>query len=881
LGRKRRPWERYYVRVAVYLEGATCSTEWVIFIMEYVLQTKPRKKKRFTIGFLDENTLDEYHSFMTEGIFEAAGKYGINAVRFGHISTRNYKYNSYIDMALDHILQYELDGLLFLGWATLLTTSNHEYFKKRFHSIPLISLGSTWENVPSVYFHGETYIRELLLHLINVHGIKKIAFIAPFSPDGRCHVYQTTMKEYGIYNPDLFIDETELNLSELPERGRKAVSILLDKRKVAVNAIISLFNDETRAVLEELQLRGIRVPQDIALTSYEDGEAGRFASPALTTIYFPWKEIGYFGCEKMYELLTRGHIPLLTTVPGRVILRDSCGCISEPVRHAHPGKIKAAGQSLAEVSGYTLFKIRQELSQKVNSAILDLDDLIKAFVNDYYHQSNRFFLPELELQLRNISDHHNYTAVEDVISVLRGLMLPYLVNEWPSFLWAENIFQQAQVLVQEKKEIVWSNMEVKSDGIHLTIQEIGQMLVTQFNLADILDSLGANLPRINIPSCYIFIFRNKSAHDNPFEDYELVFKYHNGGYTKPKNTEAEVTKHRLPRIIFPENKSYSMMAQLLHVANEYIGFVVFESDPVDESIYRILGLNISTALSDAILLEKLNNSYKKLVEQAHREGMMAMVTGILHNISNVLNSISVSSHLIRDLIYTSPIDDYNKANQLLMDHLENLNDFICLDPKGKKLMQFYTKLGEPFRELQIRLQDNINRLDEKVKLINDIIITQQGYIGIKSTLEETEIVALVEDVLKINLASLEKHRIKISRNYQDIPKIKVHKTKLFYVLVNLIKNAQDAMVEVPETQRQLSLVVERDCQYKYIKVSDTGSGISPDLLQSVFAYGYTTKKGGHGFGLHSCANYMTEMGAKIWAESAGPGKGATFVLQFK
>ena len=849
--------------------------------MEYILQTKPRKKRRFTIGFLDENTLDEYHSVMTEGIFEAANKYGMNAIRFGHISTRNYKYESYLKTALDHILQYDLDGLLFLGWANLLRSDKYENFKKRFHSLPLLSLGSTWENVPSVYFLGEIYIREVLLHLINVHGIRNIAFVAPFGYDGRCNVYLNTMKEYGLFNPNLYIESSELEALELPERGKRAVSILLDERKVTVNAIISLFNDETRSILEELHLRGIRVPQDIALTSYEDGEAGRFSSPALTTIDFPWKEIGYTGCEKMHELLTRGRIPLHTTVPGRVILRDSCGCISEAVQHANPGKIRAAGQSLAEVSGYTLYKIRQELSQKVNMALLDLDALIKAFVNDYYHQSNRFFLPELELQLRKIPDYNQFSTIEDIISVLRGLMLPYLVNEWPSFFWAENIFQQAQVLLQEKKEIVWSQSEVQSDNYHLKIHEIGQLLVTQFNLTDILDSLAANLPRINIPSCYIFLFKNKGSHDNPFEEYESVFRYHNGEYTKVRISEAEGFRQRLSRIIFPENKSHNLMAQLLHVADDYIGFVVFESGPVDERIYRSLGLNISTALSDAILLEKLNHSYRKLVEQAHREGMMAMVTGILHNISNVLNSISVSSHLVRDLVYTSPLDDFIRASLLLQTHLDNLGDFIQHDPKGKKLMHFYTKLGEPFRELQARLLDNINRLDDKVKLINDIIITQQGYIGIKSTLEETDIVTLVEDVLKINQASLEKHDIKVHRNYQEIPKIKVQKTKLFYVLVNLFKNAQDAMMEVPENNRKLFLSVEQDDQYKYIKVADTGAGIAPDMLQSVFAYGYTTKKGGHGFGLHSCANYMTEMGAKIWAESHGVGKGATFVLQFK
>ncbi|MCL6589626.1 MAG: substrate-binding domain-containing protein [Firmicutes bacterium] len=852
--------------------------------MEYFLESGPRFKQRFTIGFIDEDAHHEYPNYMTTGIFEAARKYGMNVIRFGHFGalSKINKNDSCVQAALDHIQQYNLDGILLLGWASEVHYFGPDYFRKRFHSTPLISLGSSNEGIPSIYFPGAIYIEEILVHLIQVHGLKKIAFIAPITPDPRSETYRDTMKKYGIYDPNLYVPETELENLDLDERGRMAVAVLLDRRKAALEAVVSLYNHETKAIIDELQSRGYQVPGDIAVTSYEDGKIGRFSTPSFTTVYFPWREIGFYGCEKMYELLTQGHIPLSMAVPGRVIFRDSCGCISQAVNCAKTGFIRPAIQSLREIPGPGgLQAIWEECRQEINSRLLDWPLLIKSFEEDYQRRSNDQFLFHLELQLREITDPFLFPDIEDIISVLRRLMLPYFMGEPQTLFWAENLFLQAQVLVQEKKEAVWANQEVQTKNVHLIVQEIGQILVTHFNLPDILDSLASNLHRLNIPGCYIFFFRNKNYCENIFHEYGLAFKYYKGNCKKFDIGDSDTAKQRLSQIIFPEKRPFTMVARLLHVADEFIGFVVFDCGPMDISVYRLLSLNLSTALSDAFLLEKLNLSYQKKVEQAHLEGMMAIINGILHNIGNVLNSISVSTQLIRDLIYNSPLDDLLRANQLLENNLENLTGFLGCDPKGKKLMQFYTKLGGPFQELHDRLLEQINRLNEKIKLINDIILTQEGYIGIKSTLEEIDAAPLIEDVLKIYSSSLGKYHIQIVKNYQKIPKIKAHKTKLFYVLVNLIKNAKDALLEVPESRRRLLLSIEESNSYKYIRVTDTGPGIPPELLQSIFAYGYTTKKGGHGFGLHSCANYMTEMEGKIWAESPGPGEGATFVLQFR
>ena len=64
-----------------------------------------------------------------------------------------------------------------------------------------------------------------------------------------------------------------------------------------------------------------------------------------------------------------------------------------------------------------------------------------------------------------------------------------------------------------------------------------------------------------------------------------------------------------------------------------------------------------------------------------------------------------------------------------------------------------------------------------------------------------------------------------------------------------------------------------------ISVMDNGVGISPENLTRIFSHGFTTRKGGHGFGLHSGALAAREMGGSLTAHSDGPGRGATFTLE--
>jgi signal transduction histidine kinase len=280
------------------------------------------------------------------------------------------------------------------------------------------------------------------------------------------------------------------------------------------------------------------------------------------------------------------------------------------------------------------------------------------------------------------------------------------------------------------------------------------------------------------------------------------------------------------------------------------------------------------------LNEELKEAQKELVEKAHQAGMADIAVGTIHNVGNILNSVKASVEAMEGILSVSPLEGLTQANKLLGMHVDRLDDFILVDPRGKKLLQYYLKIEEPLQGTFDQLGQNVKRAMEKVNAINDVIAAQQTYAGVGGLSEKVRLADILEDALTMQSGSLDHHKIKVTRDYADVPEIFVHKTKLVHILVNLINNAKDAMVDTPTGNRVLALSIYQEGERIVIHVKDTGSGIAAENITRIFSQGFTTKKGGHGFGLHSCANYMKEMGGEIRAESDGKGKGAAFVLTF-
>jgi C4-dicarboxylate-specific signal transduction histidine kinase len=127
--------------------------------------------------------------------------------------------------------------------------------------------------------------------------------------------------------------------------------------------------------------------------------------------------------------------------------------------------------------------------------------------------------------------------------------------------------------------------------------------------------------------------------------------------------------------------------------------------------------------------------------------------------------------------------------------------------------------------------------------------------------------------------SLGRHHIKLVRDYAVVPVVQLDKHKMLQILVNLIKNATDALRQSDRNDKVLSAIIAAEgANQVRIAIRDNGLGIDPENLTRIFAHGFTTKKEGHGFGLHSSAVAAHEMGGSLNVASDGLGQGATFTL---
>jgi signal transduction histidine kinase len=271
----------------------------------------------------------------------------------------------------------------------------------------------------------------------------------------------------------------------------------------------------------------------------------------------------------------------------------------------------------------------------------------------------------------------------------------------------------------------------------------------------------------------------------------------------------------------------------------------------------------------------------QLLDISRKAGMAEVATGILHNVGNVLNSVNVSASLVAEQLKRSNIRGLELVAGLMQEHGHNLAEFLTRDPKGVLIPGYLGLLAQRLKEDQTTILNELNSLRNNVEHIKTIVAMQQSYGKVGGVLESVSPVRLVEDALRINASILQRHQVRVINQYDPrlVPEINVDKHRVLQILVNLICNAVYACDESGRQDKCVTLqVAARDGRTR-IAVVDNGVGIPPENLTRIFNHGFTTRKDGHGFGLHSGALAAREMGGDLRGESPGPGRGATFTLE--
>ena len=356
--------------------------------------------------------------------------------------------------------------------------------------------------------------------------------------------------------------------------------------------------------------------------------------------------------------------------------------------------------------------------------------------------------------------------------------------------------------------------------------------------------------------------------------------------------EAELLRRPYMSFVHPDDVERTLQAAARLAAGEDISFFenryrcsdgsdrwfqwACRSFPSEQIIYSVT--RDVTKQKQAQL--ELEAAQRRLVAASRQAGMAEVASNVLHNVGNVLNGVNISAELVAGIVRSSSVTKLGLIAGLLKQHAAELPAYLASDPQGRQLPGYLELLAKHLADEQSNALRELDSLRHSIDHIKEVIAHQQDHAGRGGVVAAVSAAEIMEDGLRITATALQLHGIRLVRRFEEALELRTDKHQVLQILVNLLRNACDALREAPPGGRVLTAEIGRvSGERLYFVVADNGPGIAPQNLPRLFEHGFTTRETGHGFGLHSAALLAQDLGGGLAAASAGPGCGATFRLE--
>lgn len=298
-----------------------------------------------------------------------------------------------------------------------------------------------------------------------------------------------------------------------------------------------------------------------------------------------------------------------------------------------------------------------------------------------------------------------------------------------------------------------------------------------------------------------------------------------------------------------------------------------------ENCINVYGFDVT---EERLKEQKIKELQDELIEHAYSQGIAENSVHVLHNIGNVLTSMIGKGDFLKKELLSKNL------THLFGQVLKKLDAMKASDLNDESFEKLKTSLGKIYdgfvKEEEKFIEANEFTLRESLR-ISEIISTQQKYANCKTKMNSiVKICDLIEDTVKMHQYRFDKRGIEIDISVDKGALVMVEKIGLSQTISNAIINAIESIDDksnlgIVEEPWRLSIFSKVDNSFIELTIKDNGLGIKNEDLDKIFAYGFSTKQRGSGFGLHNCANYMQGIGGEIKIESDGEFLGAQTILR--
>jgi DNA-binding LacI/PurR family transcriptional regulator/GAF domain-containing protein len=622
------------------------------------------RDSRPTVGLLIQDIAGEggYESAIWTGVVEACEHRDANLLCFVGGSLRFSpadELESQRNVVYDLVTADTVDGLIIIGSVgSFIPPDELKSFYDRYRPLPMVSIALTQEGIPSILVDNYGGMRSVIAHLTQAHGYRRIAFIR--GPEGnedaghRYRAYTDVLAEYGLpLDPDLVAPGDFLSPS-----GAEAIRILLDERKVDFEAVVAADDNMALGAIEELQRRGIHVPHDVAVTGFDDIDDASAIIPSLTTARQPMVEVGKRAAETLFTLLIGESVPWQVVVPTKMIVRQSCGCLSPATTQAAAGQVTKADESFEAILSThrenILFRMVQAIGAPSTRIVTGwAEQLLDAFSAELRLREGAqgAFLSTLDDVLRQVAmEGGNVASWHSALSALRHYVLPYL-SDSRVYLQAEDLWQQSRVMTGEIAQQVQMHRELQRERRARAVRQISQTLISTFDTAELIDVITQHLPRLNIPRCYISLYEGRGV---PAEKSRLFLAYDEHGRVEVKGDDGVFPSRQLvPDGFLSRDRSgrrYTMVVEPLYLNQDHLGFALFEAASRERQVYEVLRGHISSALKGALLVQDVEERTKALQEANYAIQRRAIHLEASAEVGRAITSIFDIDELLRKAV---------------------------------------------------------------------------------------------------------------------------------------------------------------------------------------------------------------------------------------